>query len=148
MDPPSILFDIRTFDVCMLVFASGMIVKYYGHSMRDYVRYIWKRFRRLIVPTWLLICFFVCYPTYLTFLMRAGFSINDCIRSFTFTGGMAYIWIVRVYFLLALISPIVVKISEYMENSRVWILWFIGLFAVNALAVYLTDMIRNDFVKK
>lgn len=149
VNPPWYLFDIRTFDVCMLVFASGMTLKYHAGTWTDYFLYIQKRFRRLIVPTWSFILFYYLLSGILCRNNpQWSFSVSDCIQSFTFTGGMGYIWIVRVYFLLAIISPIVVKVSERMANCRSWLLLLIGLFAVNALAVYLTGLINHSFIKK
>ena len=77
VNPPRILFDIRTFDVVALVFASGLTLKNIG-GYKGYCKYILKRFKRLVVPAW----GFILIYYGLTFLIQQGqpgyfFNVND-----------------------------------------------------------------------
>ena len=63
--PPSVVFNYRNFDVTMLVFASGLSFavadKDYLTDSKTYFRYVVKRLKRLLIPTWLfLIAFLYC----------------------------------------------------------------------------------------
>ena len=46
INPPQALFNIRVFDVCMLVFASGLTLKRHGSSVKEYIEYLIKRFMK------------------------------------------------------------------------------------------------------
>ena len=58
VSPPEFLFQLRTFDVPMMIFISGM--SYYVASKKDVkiVPYVKSRFRRLVVPAWIFITLF------------------------------------------------------------------------------------------
>ena len=96
-----LILQMRSFDVPMMVFLSGLC---YKTSACGYGTYVWKRFLRLIVPTWIfltlyaLICFFTGPP-----LLK-----KDLLEYFTlFTDW--YVWIIRVFFTIALLAPILIK---------------------------------------
>lgn len=66
VNPPPQVYNLRNFDVTMLVFASGMGFaaggRDYLESPRLYLSYVWKRIKRLVLPTWLfLLVYFVFF---------------------------------------------------------------------------------------
>lgn len=59
---PKITSEIRTFDVVLLVFISGMSLKYSQH--KQYFLYLKKRIKKLLFPAWItvsiiLLCLFI-----------------------------------------------------------------------------------------
>ena len=149
IDPPRWLYHIRVFDVCMLVFASGLTLRYHGNSIKEYLGYLVKRFKRLIVPTWI---FLVVYFG-VSFLLgqryeQWRFTPEECVKSFVFAGGIDYIWIIRVYFLMAVISPLIVKISEWELYRKRWYLLLPGLLAVNELLGGISNWIPTETFRK
>jgi len=108
---PTFLSEIRSFDVILLVIVSGIC---FSGSV-DYGRYIWKRIKRLVFPTWiLLISLFSCAYVVCILLNRAQvYSFTQIWRSFLFLeGSIGYIWIVRVYLAIAIINPILNRFNR------------------------------------
>lgn len=147
VNPPRILFDIRTFDVVALVFASGLTLKNIG-GYKDYCKYILKRFKRLVVPAWVFILIYYG----LTFLIKQGqpgyfFNVNEFAKSFTLIWGLGYLWIIRVYFTLAVASPIVCKLSDLINNKKFGLILLTALLFTNeALILACDNIIKPTFV--
>lgn len=140
INPPKLIYNIRMFDVVLLVFASGLTLKNVGNNYFDY---IFKRFKRLVLPTWifLVIYFSFCYLLDL-FGGNFNYSLKNYICSFAFiNGGIDYVWIIRVYFLMALISPVIFTLANWSNGkiSRILILT-LGLIIINEAVV---RIIRN-----
>lgn len=59
VNPPNLIFQIRTFDVPMMVFVSG--VSYFLSKKADvsYFSYAFSRFKRLVLPVWIFFVFFL-----------------------------------------------------------------------------------------
>ena len=149
VNPPGWLYNIRVFDVCMLVFASGITLKYHGNSLKDYLTYLLKRFIRLIVPTWIFLIFYFGFSYMMSLVYQQWkYSISDYVKSFTFTGGIDYIWIIRVYFLMAILSPAIVRIGESNFFRRNWFLCFAGLLIVNQILGTLGVRLGNETFRK
>lgn len=108
---PTFLSEIRSFDVILLVIVSGICF----NGSVDYGRYIWKRIKRLVFPTWiLLVLLFTCAYIVCILLNRAQvYSFTQIWRSFLFLeGSIGYIWIVRVYLAIAIINPILNRFNR------------------------------------
>lgn len=125
VSPPAKLYDLRNFDVvCMIIV---MTMSYALSSSEDrYLRYLVKRIKRLLLPTWLfLTVFFIIF----NFLSRYNdaiiFTKDVYVRSYGLIDGIGYVWIIRVYLLIAIISPIIRKISNSVESNWVYLLFII-----------------------
>lgn len=95
MDPSDFILQLRSFDVPMMVFISGVVCqKTYKHS---YVSYVFKRFVRIILPTWI---FLVLY-----YWVIMHFSVVSTISQLSLMTGW-YVWIMRVFFIIALFAPL------------------------------------------
>jgi len=148
-NPPDWLFNIRVFDVCMLVFASGLTLKYHGNSWKEYLLYLVKRFKRLVVPTWIFLLVYFGFSYFMSLNNdQWDYTLLDYVRSFTFTGGIDYIWIIRVYFLMAVVSPLIVKISGSALFKRYWFVSVLVLFVFNELLGQASGCINNEGVRK
>ena len=149
--PPLWLFNLRTFDVVALVFASGLTLKWHGETFKGYCSYVVKRFRRLIVPTWIFIAIYVV-------IVQVGVSLDaispsyllskeKILLTYTLTGGVGYFWIIRVYFTLALVSPIIVYISENKHFLKFWPLYILVMVGVNELFAIYSDSINTEWIR-
>lgn len=132
-NPPRIIFVLRNFDVTLMVLIMG--ISYYisnkGENV-NYKKYIIKRFNRLIKPTWifLTIFFIFFYTISLVTSLEFEFGINIILGSYTLLDGIGYVWIMRVLFLVALLNPIILKISQkIISNTK----YFIGLLLIYIL---------------
>lgn len=136
MGIPELVLNLRTFDVVMLVMISGMSYAY--RPSKEYRLYMWKRIKKLVIPTYLIITlvgalsFVVCY-----ILDRSQiYSVQDILKSYMFLDGMPYIWITKVYIMIALISPMLYKCVKEIRFNRVVILLLISLYIVYEISIY------------
>lgn len=131
IDPPNLLFQIRAFDVLMLVFISGM--SFVGSSKYTYKEYLIRRSNRLLKPTYICmaVLFLLCFVCCSLLHKEQLYTIEDIGYSFILSDhGMGYIWIVKVYLLIALFSPFLNKISKSTNTS-----WMVSMLIVTAIAI-------------
>lgn len=117
--PPNIIQNIRTFDVVMLVYISALSMNISYNPVTTYKDYLVKRIKRLYVPTAkLLVALFVLSYLACTITHRQQlFDIKTIIHSFLLLeDGLGYIWITRVYLLIAIFSFFIMK---YRNNKHV-----------------------------
>jgi fucose 4-O-acetylase-like acetyltransferase len=111
--PPAWLFQLRNFDVPLMVFVSGAVYGLSSGRTKNYFSYIGKRVQRLLFPTWIFLSFY-----FLFFLIVAKithqpfpFTSGTVLTSYTLQSGIGYVWIIRVFVLVALISPLLIRFS-------------------------------------
>ena len=118
---PSKMLGFRSVAPCIMVFASGMTFRYQGSTSKDYIRYVYKKFRRLVMPTWV---FVVIYYTISAFGAQFSegwaFSRKDIILSFLMIGGLKQLWFVRVIVILAILAPVLSIIAHSAFFEKYW----------------------------
>ena len=117
---PNWLIQIRSFDVVMLCFLSGCCISYH-----KYIDYIKKRFKRLIIPAWIMlsILFSLTFVACIIMNRIQLYSIGKIVKSFFFLNeGIGFIWIVRIYFLIALFTPLIIGINKKIRNDIAFII--------------------------
>ncbi len=102
VSPPSVIFQLRNFDVVLMVFLSGVSFSLsWGGKDGRYISYVWGRFKRLIVPTWIFLSiYFIIF-----YLLGVSYGLGTYVYSYGLIGGIGYVWVIRVYFLMAMIAP-------------------------------------------
>lgn len=111
VSPPELLFQLRTFDVPMMVFISGMAYHCAGKSDISIFPYITSRFKRLVFPVWaFLILFFSAIFIFKISIFYEFLDIKTISTSFLLLNGIGYVWIIRVFLIIAILSPIYVSI--------------------------------------
>lgn len=145
VSPPYFVFQLRNFDVPLMVFVSGVSFYLSGGVSGSYMNYFVKRLKRLAVPVWI---FFTFYFLFFFVIFGASFSVRELLGTFFLTGGIGYVWIIRVFLLMALLAPPVF----YLINLFKLKLPFVGLFfilIVQVLSVifvgYLDDGVGKIF---
>lgn len=143
--PPAFWCQIRGFDVSLIVFLSGVV---YGMSIcrrgtqEQYGSYCLKRFKRLVLPTWffLIIYYVILYAG----LYIKGHSVivdtHEMSQNFSLMTGW-YVWIIRVFFIIALLSPFVYKVSTKLSKHALLSVYILVLVLFELLAIP-----RNDTV--
>lgn len=81
VNAPAVLFQMRNFDVVLMVFVIGMA--YANSTPIRYRDYVVKRFRRLVIPVWL---FLIPLLVFLYFL-KIKFSPSGYLSSFLLLSG-------------------------------------------------------------
>lgn len=135
VSPPTWLYQIRAFDVVLLVLISGMSFTLSTAHRREYsfLSYLYKRIKRLLFPTYVCITvlFVLCYVFCYILKRNQLYSFEDIAYSYILSDhGMGYIWIVKVYLLIALLTPVINKIDKSIKDENFTIAIYISLLII------------------
>ncbi|MGZ0043239.1 acyltransferase family protein [Paenibacillus ottowii] len=142
--PNELLFRIRNFDVVLMVLLMGAS---FNISQKEhpviYNSYILKRFKRLIFNTWIfLTAFFALFYLISNFSKKnLFFDTKTIVLSFSFNGGIGYVWIMYVFFVVSLFSPFFLQLSEKIESNNKYLLLLIFLYVIYHYSVNLNRLL-------
>lgn len=128
VNPNELVFQARNFDVPLMVFLSGATF-YSSSASSNYFAYCLKRFRRLVFPAWIFFGFyFLCLH-----VVGNGSSVElkTIARTFLLLDGVGYVWVLRVFFLVSLLSPVLYSLSAKPKSNSA----FLGLVFILSLLV-------------
>lgn len=128
-NPPALLFQIRNFDVPLMILVSGMSFSLSYKPVESFQYYVWKRFKRLVFPVWLFLTIYFL-GLYAIFPNDSQLQAYKILTSFLLIDGIGYVWIIRVFLLVALVSPF---ISYFSKNIKLDLNYFLILFFAFAL---------------
>ena len=110
--PPNIIFQLRNFDVILMIMISSYLgIKSYKNKTT--LNYYIKRFKRLVLPTWIFLVFFF------TVFKTSAISYEKVLNSFALDEGIGYVWIIRIYFLISLLIPLCQNIIRKYKKKNV-----------------------------
>ncbi len=118
-----------------MVIASGILFDR-GTANTDisWTQYLRKRVPRLILPVW---CFLILFFTLEYFIRRYEgrpypFSGSAMFKSFLLVDspGIEFIWIIRVFFLVAIVSPGLLKLKNRCAGTSYFPIAILGLYAL------------------
>ena len=145
---PEWLANIRRFDVPVMVFISGISFSYSKpiETKKDYFRYIWKRIKKLIFTAWIFITIYLLYMIILKFCgYEMDLSFKNILFSYTFLGGVGYVWILRILFCMAILAPLVKLLLDKFNNEWITILAAILLIGLNTGLVYVDGLYQIKY---
>jgi len=108
-NPTDIVFQLRNFDVPLMVIVSGMSFRA-AYRQEAYMSYLFNRIKRLLFPVWLFLSIYFVV-VYLTGFPIALPSTNVILSSFMLLEGIGYVWIIRVFLMVAMVSPFIYRYS-------------------------------------
>lgn len=121
VNPPTLLFQIRTFDVVMMVCISTLCYTEYSKP-KPYLIYLQDRFKRLLLPAWeyiiLLGIIFGCIS--LLTGTQTPYPIKRLLIGCVSLSSVGYLWIIRVFLYNAFINPFIIKLRK--DDWRVFAL--------------------------
>lgn len=141
--PPGFLFQLRNFDVPLMVLVSGMSFGMSFNSNEPYIAYLWKRFKRLIFPVWI---FLTIYFTaqHIFFSESTELNFKFIFNSYLFVGGIGYLWIIRVFLLVALVSPLLYYLNKKCHSyKKTLVIVFISFFSYEILRYFSLPYIQE-----
>jgi hypothetical protein len=103
------VFQLRSFDVPMMVFLSGVVYSATKTTSSQYTTYVFKRFVRIIIPTWIFIV------SYFGFIKNEEFT--TIISRFSLLTDW-FLWIMRVFFIIAIVAPIISKFLDSISTIK------------------------------
>ena len=142
VNPPDLLFQIRNFDVPLMVFVSGAVYGLFPAKEKNYFVYLFRRVGRLLLPTWILLSFyFFLFPV----------SVENMISSYVLLDGIGYVWVIRVFILTALLMPLLFLLKRTFKKTYIFFLLGVYLFYELFIQSYpqmsfLTDQPMIDFL--
>ena len=130
VSPPTILLNIRCFDVPLMVFVSGMTC--YGRPADFSISYLTRRFTRLVFPVWIFLTLYFAMILGLEVVgIDSGLTLKHVVESYLLWEGIGYVWIIRVFLLMALITPLLISLNSAINKTVV----FVSVFCA-ALLIY------------
>lgn len=121
INAPFVLNQLRCFDVPLMLFVSGLTCS--GRSIPDYFGYMLKRTKRLLIPTWsFLLVWFVAVSCIDFVSDKPMLSLSYILQSFVLTGGLSYMWIIRVFLLIMVLTPFLLKIEKKMKSDAIFVI--------------------------
>lgn len=118
---------VPAFILCSLAVDTSQI-----QTAKDYMLYLWKRAKRLLIPyyVWLL-----AYLGLLAFLGHKQISFKILLTNVSFTGGIDFNWLVLLFIYITLALPFLRKVVEKSESASLVIL----LLSMTTSSVFLSN---------
>lgn len=113
-----IIFQIRNFDVVLLVLVSGYFSCDSYKRSKNLREFYKKRILRLLVPTYVYITFFFIITYYIN-NCKMMYNLKDIICTYLLTGGIGYVWIIKVYLIIAFMVPILIWIKIKLDKINI-----------------------------
>lgn len=114
---PFVISQLRCFDVPLMLFVSGLACS--GKAIPNYLDYVTKRAKRLLIPTWSFLTVFLMGMLGAQYIFHKPlFSLSCIFESYAMTGGIGYVWIMRVFLLVAIITPLIMWLEKHVEKDK------------------------------
>lgn len=148
INPSNVIFQLRNFDVVLMVVLMGASFQLSTKNKEfKYKKYILNRFKKLILSSWkfLTIIFLVFFLISKIMNKEYLFEKITIYNSYLFIGGIGYVWIMYVFFIVSIFMPYLLKISNKIKDNKLFILlFFIFMWIYNQIALYILEIIKND----
>lgn len=151
MSLPELVLNIRTFDVILLVMVSYMTFRLTNSESMPYLEYIWKRIKRLVIPTYVMLMVFFSLSEVISLAIQGShaFELQTVVCSFLFLdSGIPYIWIVRIFVVIAFFAPLnsnlAASIDTRMDKCRIGAITFISLIIVSGGGKFILDFCSSE----
>lgn len=143
MGIPTIIFQARNFDVPLMVLLSGISFSLYSSkSYSSYPSYLYSRFIRLIIPTWIFLVFY-------NSMIWAGnndipSTYNLCLQFSLIGGSDIGIWIIRIFFSMAIIAPFLLKINNQLISNKAFFITLFVTYIIYEIFLYNSRLILPE----
>ncbi|MBO6170390.1 MAG: acyltransferase [Bacteroidales bacterium] len=132
----NIWFQLRTFDVPLMVFVSGL--SYSGRSIQSYPAFVAKRAARILVPVYLFLTVF-----FLIHWATAAAGWTDPVPQEKIVGSymlrlkpsINFVWIFRVFLIVMLLTPPLVALDKRVKGWLPAVLVFALMLAVQHVSI-------------
>lgn len=116
----SLLFQLRSFDVPLMVFTSGLAFS--GKNVGSYLPFIGKRTLRLIVPVYIFVAAYILLNPILSgWGLVESYSAEKIAGTFMLrlNPSIGYVWIIRVFLIVMLVTPLLIRLDKALKNDWV-----------------------------
>ncbi len=141
--PPTLLFQLRNFDVPLMVLISGSVFCISSGRKVGYFRYIIERFVRLVIPTWIFLAFFFI-TSFIGFnqsTQHYPFSLQQIELCF----GLLYdyVWVIRVFLLVAIMAPLIMQAKSVIKSNLAWYFLVVFFYVIYEILFVLSRQIDS-----
>ncbi|NTS78282.1 acyltransferase [Catenovulum sp. SM1970] len=127
ISPPYWLFQLRNFDVPLMLIVSGLAFALTYKPAESIITYWKKRLTRLVLPVWF---FLLGYFVVNYFVSEKDYSLRVIASSFLLIQGIGHVWVIRVFILVALIAPWIFKFNQRCSDNKKYLLAVTSIFAI------------------
>jgi peptidoglycan/LPS O-acetylase OafA/YrhL len=147
--PSSWFYQLRNFGTPLLIVASSLTYAFiYKNRSIDLIPFYKKRLSRLTIPAWIFLIFFFTffYVVAILFEIDYPFTKTKMFHTFLFYEGIGFVWILKVYMILALLTPLGLKYSQSKINNYKYFTSIVIIYMLYEIGNYfLSDYIPIDF---
>lgn len=114
----SLLFQLRSFDVPLMVFTSGLAFS--GRSTGPYLPFISKRTLRLVLPVYIFVTVYILLnPLLSDWGLVAEYSEKVIKGTYMLrlNPSIGYVWIIRVFLIVMLMTPALIAIDKRIKSD-------------------------------
>lgn len=119
ISPPTIIFQLRNFDVPLMVLLSGLSFGLTYRPTTDLKTYLWKRVKRLVFPVWIFLTIY-----FLTMFLYDStweyLAMKKVIASYFLLSGIGYVWIIRILLIVAFFAPSLYWVHKKIASNAVY----------------------------
>lgn len=133
--PPNFLFNLRVFDVPLMLFVSGLAFS--NRKYHSIPKFLYHRVKRLLIPLYIFLTFyFILVYVIQNYLgLKFGITFKRALESYMLHDGIGFVWIFRVFLLITLITPLLLKVEQILKNKYHYICFLILLLTLNELLI-------------
>jgi len=144
-DPSPLIAQIRNFDVPLMVLVSGASFAL-SYRYEAFTSYLWKRIKRLVFPTWIFLTVYFAVIFATNFPIVAP-GIKTVIGSYILLSGIGYVWIIRVFLLVALVSPFILKFSNSTKSHATFFSVTAAIYIAYEIILFITKSFSESPIR-
>ena len=146
--PPETLLHLRSFDVPMMLFVSGLA--YAGKSPTYSIGFLTRRFLRLVVPVYLFLTFYflAAAALYATLGIDFGIRAHHVIGSYLLMDGIGYVWVIRVFLIVSLLTPFLLAINRKVTSHTLLAILLLAAVAATTCAIRANFLTQSILVRE
>jgi hypothetical protein len=137
VEPPGWLFQLRNFNVPLVVMASAMALTQ-AHLKENYLSYVWKRIKRLAFPVWLFLTLYFLFIS-ITGLVANQLTGQNIWDNYTLSNAGGFMWIIRIFLLVALTAPFTYQISQKIQSNKLYLILLLLVYVCYEGLLYLVN---------
>lgn len=114
----SLLFQLRSFDVPLMVFTSGLAFS--GKSTGSYLPFILKRTLRLVLPVYIFVTAYILLNPLLSdwgLVEEYSGKVIKGTYMLRLNPSIGYVWIIRVFLIVMLVTPFLISMNGRIRND-------------------------------
>lgn len=144
INPPNWINQFAHFNVPVMVFVAGLCTSL--DNKKGYWGFVWHRLKRILIPMYLFIL-----PCYIIPLLIAdhfgvidtGLTLKGILGCFVFwREGMGYIWIFKVFALMAFVTPLAVYINKNIKSEFLYLVILIAIVLCQHGVLYIVALLN------